>query len=128
MGRNLFVIIVVILFLIVNLEVSEFVWILGAGHNPQPISEVILLQVLLSQVFEVPKTRLEKENNWVWTNEEINPQGRMRKTGKTTKPHLFEKLMSALMIILDLLFSMFTLCPKLLVFPLTLILSCKNFS
>lgn len=43
------------LFVLVDLEVAEFVALLGVRHNPQPVPEVILLQVLLGQILQVPK-------------------------------------------------------------------------
>merc|ERR1719317_491663 len=51
-SNNLFIII--FFFLIVDLEVSELVNVLTASHHSQPITQVVLLQVLLRQVFQVP--------------------------------------------------------------------------
>ena len=38
---------------IVNLEVSEFIGVAGRRHHPEPIPQVVLLEVLLGQVLEV---------------------------------------------------------------------------
>merc|ERR1719317_333282 len=51
-SNNLFIIF--FFFLIVDLEVSELVNVLTASHHSQPITQVVLLQVLLRQVFQVP--------------------------------------------------------------------------
>ena len=39
--------------LIVDLEVSELVAVLGVGYNTEPVPEVVLLQVLLGEVLQV---------------------------------------------------------------------------
>lgn len=44
------------LFILVDLEVAQLVALLGVGHDPQPVSEVVLFQVLLSEVLQVPET------------------------------------------------------------------------
>jgi hypothetical protein len=41
------------LFSVVNIEISELVRLLAGGNNAQPITELLFLQVLLDQVFEV---------------------------------------------------------------------------
>merc|ERR1711981_598670 len=50
---NLFIIIILFLFIIVNLEVSELICISGTCNNTKPITQVILLQVLLSKVLKI---------------------------------------------------------------------------
>lgn len=54
---------IVLLFLIilVDLEVSEFVALLVSSDDTQPVTEVVLLQVLLGQVLEVPDWTLTKQ-------------------------------------------------------------------
>lgn len=42
------------LFVLVDLEVAQLVALLGVRHDPQPVPEVVLLQVLLGQVLQVP--------------------------------------------------------------------------
>ena len=43
-----------LLFLVlVDLEVAQFKGLLGAGHHAQPVTQVVLLQVLLGQVLQV---------------------------------------------------------------------------
>ena len=52
---HLFVVLILILgLLVVDLEVSQLVGVLGRCHHPQPISQVVLLEVLLGEVLEVP--------------------------------------------------------------------------
>merc|ERR1712026_325093 len=50
----LFVVFLLVLFLVVDLEVSEFVGILGGGDHAKPVPQVVLLEVLLGQVLQVP--------------------------------------------------------------------------
>merc|ERR1712001_232015 len=54
--RNLFVIIFLLIFVIVDLEVSEFIRISGRCNNAKPVTEVVFLQILLCQILEVPLT------------------------------------------------------------------------
>merc|ERR1719384_94458 len=51
---RLFVVFFVFIILIVDLEVSELVAVLGGSNNAEPIPQVVLLQVLLGQVLQVP--------------------------------------------------------------------------
>ena len=44
---------------IVDLEVPEFVGIMSCSHNSKPISQVVLLEVLLRQVLEVSLAKLD---------------------------------------------------------------------
>lgn len=52
------------LFVLVDLEVAQLVALLGVRHHPQPVPEVVLLQVLLGQILQVParNTTQDKEN------------------------------------------------------------------
>jgi len=50
----LVVLVLVVGLLVVDLEVSQLVGVLGGGNNSQPIPEVVLLQVLLGQVLQIP--------------------------------------------------------------------------
>merc|ERR1719509_527419 len=52
--KLLVLVIVLFILLIVDLEVSEFVGVLGVSDNTKPIPEVVLLEVLLGEVLEVP--------------------------------------------------------------------------
>ena len=48
-------IIIFLLFLIlVDLEVTQLVALLGVGHHSEPVSQVVLLQVLFSEVLQIP--------------------------------------------------------------------------
>ena len=49
----LFVLVFLLLFVVVDLEVTEFVRVLCSGHNTKPISEIVFLQVLLGQILQV---------------------------------------------------------------------------
>ena len=51
--ERLFVLVFFLFLIVVDLEVSEFIRILGCGHYTKPISQVILLKVLLSQILQV---------------------------------------------------------------------------
>jgi hypothetical protein len=50
---NLIVIRVVILRLVIDIVVAKFVRVFGRRHNPHPIPQTMLLQVLFGQVLEV---------------------------------------------------------------------------
>lgn len=43
-----------LLVVLADLEVSQLVRLLVRGHHPQPVAEVVLLQVLLCQVLQIP--------------------------------------------------------------------------
>lgn len=45
--------ILLLLFILVNLEVAQFVALLGVRHHAQPVTKVVLLQVLLGQILQV---------------------------------------------------------------------------
>ena len=51
--ESLFVLVFLFLLIVVDLEVSEFIRILGCGNYTEPISQVILLKVLLGQILQV---------------------------------------------------------------------------
>merc|ERR1739848_210714 len=53
-AQRLFILVFLILFVIIDLEVSEFIRILGCGNNTEPISQVVFLQVLLCQILQIP--------------------------------------------------------------------------
>ena len=54
MELDLLVVLVLIVgLLVVDLEVSELIAVLGVGHNTEPVPEVVLLQVLLGEVLEI---------------------------------------------------------------------------
>jgi len=48
------IIIFIVRLLVVDLEVSELIAVLGVGNHTKPVSKVILLQVLLGEILEVP--------------------------------------------------------------------------
>lgn len=43
-----------LLVVLADLEVSQLVRLLVRGHHPQPVAQVVLLQVLLCQVLQIP--------------------------------------------------------------------------
>lgn len=43
------------LLVLVDLEVAQLVALLGVSHNPQPVPEVVLLEVLLGEVLQIPE-------------------------------------------------------------------------
>merc|ERR1719431_1647852 len=47
------VLVLIVRLLIVDLEVSQLVAVLGAGNHTQPVPQVVLLQILLSEVLQV---------------------------------------------------------------------------
>ena len=54
--QGLFVVLLLVVrFLVVDLEVTELVGVLGGGDHTQPVPQVVLLQVLLGQVLEIPE-------------------------------------------------------------------------
>lgn len=60
------------LFVLVDLEVAQFVAFLGVRHDPQPVSEVVLLQVLLGQILQVP-ARTQNGNEEMMVIETTEP-------------------------------------------------------
>lgn len=44
-----------LLFVLVDLEVAQLVALLGVSHHPQPVPEVVLLQILLGKIFQIPE-------------------------------------------------------------------------
>ena len=56
-GRSLVLLFFLIL-LVIDLEVSELIRVFRRGDDSQPVPQVVLLQVLLRQVLEVPFTEL----------------------------------------------------------------------
>ena len=48
------VLVVLLLLILVDLEVAQLVALLGVRHHAQPVPQVVLLQVLLGQVLQVP--------------------------------------------------------------------------
>lgn len=53
--RNRLIFIFLILLILVDLEVAKLIALLRISHNTQPISEIVLLQILLGKVLEVPE-------------------------------------------------------------------------
>ena len=51
--RSLFVFVFLFFLVIVDLEVAELIRVLGGGNNAQPVSQVVLLQVLLGEILQV---------------------------------------------------------------------------
>lgn len=43
------------LFILVDLEVAQLIALLGVGHNPQPVPEVVLLQIFLGKILQIPE-------------------------------------------------------------------------
>ena len=65
--------ILLFLFILVDLEVAQLIALLGVGHNAQPVTEIVLLQVLLGQIFQVSAKQWKmcqiqsKMNHWSFT-------------------------------------------------------------
>ena len=57
----LIVSVVVLILLVVDLEVAQFVRVSRRRDHAQPVTQVVLLQVLLRQVLQVPST----ESTWM---------------------------------------------------------------
>merc|ERR1712110_953957 len=53
-GPASLVVLVLLVVLVVDLEVAELVGVLGGGDDAQPVPQVVLLEVLLGEVLEVP--------------------------------------------------------------------------
>lgn len=62
------------LFVLIDLEVAQFVALLGVRHDPQPVPEVVLLQVLLGQILQVPARNTEPSKNMksCWSSRQLN--------------------------------------------------------
>merc|ERR1719158_165505 len=52
--QSLLVALFLLIILVVDLEVSELVAVLGGSNHAEPVPQIVLLQVLLGQVLEVP--------------------------------------------------------------------------
>ena len=65
--NSLFISVFLLLIFIVDLEVSELVCVLSGGNNTEPVTKVVLLQVLLRQIFQVPKEKTTSFTNNVNT-------------------------------------------------------------
>lgn len=46
-----------LLLILVDLEVAQLVALLGVSHDPQPVPEVVLLQILLGEILQVPESK-----------------------------------------------------------------------
>lgn len=46
-----------LLLILVDLEVAQLVALLGVSHDPQPVPEVVLLQILLGEILQVPENK-----------------------------------------------------------------------
>lgn len=53
--RKTLIFIFFILLVLIDLEVAKFIALLRISHNTQPVSEVVLLQILLSKILQVPE-------------------------------------------------------------------------
>jgi len=60
---TLFVVVIIFLIFVIDLEVPEFVISVRAGHNTKPITEVVLLQVFLGEIFQIPLRQRSVSNN-----------------------------------------------------------------
>lgn len=45
--------ILLLLFILIDLEVAKLIALLGVGHHTQPVTEVVFLQILLGQILQV---------------------------------------------------------------------------
>ena len=55
-GWHISLVLLVFVFLVVDLEVTKFIGFLIVGDNSQPITQIVLLKVLLRQILQVPTT------------------------------------------------------------------------
>lgn len=46
---------ILLLLILVDLEVAQLVALLGVGYNPQPVPEVVLFQIFLGEILQVPE-------------------------------------------------------------------------
>lgn len=53
------VLVLFLLLVLVDLEVAQLVALLAVGHYAQPITQVILLQVLFGEIFQIPEEKTE---------------------------------------------------------------------
>ena len=63
------ILIFIVIFFLVDLEVAEVVGIFVRGNNPQPITEVVLLQVFLGKVLQIPVWRCKNKMDICMTEE-----------------------------------------------------------
>ena len=46
--------VILLLFILVSLEVTQLVTLFAVGDNTQPVSEVVLLQIFFGEIFQIP--------------------------------------------------------------------------
>lgn len=46
---------VLLLLILVDLEVAQFIALLGVRYYTQPVTQVVLLEVLLGQILQIPE-------------------------------------------------------------------------
>ena len=47
-------ILLLLLFILVNLEVTQLIALFAVGDNTQPVSEIVLLQIFFGEIFQIP--------------------------------------------------------------------------
>lgn len=113
------------LVILTDLEVSQLVRLLVRRHHPQPVPEVVFLQVLLGEVLQIPEKRGSFVNNPIWTSNNVNvKQIQIWRTSL----HLLENCFSDETLILFFMRPTWTMLPRFPVLPLTLILSLRKVS
>lgn len=108
------------LVILADLEVSQLICHLIGCYHSQPITEVVLLQVLLGEVLQVPVER------WGWFPRMLFVY--ILSCQCQTLPYLFENCFSDVTLILFFMRPTWTMFPRFPVFPLTLILSLRKVS
>jgi uncharacterized integral membrane protein len=54
------ILVFLLLFILVNLEVTQLVTLFAVGDNTQPVSEVVLLQIFFGEIFQIPAERAQE--------------------------------------------------------------------
>ena len=96
MYKTSLILIFFLLFILVNLEVTKFVTLLSVGNNTQPVTKVVLLQILLCQILQVSVNEQQMTVRWIlelflssqWCYKSICPPKKTTQDGavKTLNP------------------------------------------
>jgi len=131
-----------LLVVLTDLEVTQLIRLLVGRHHSQPVTEVVLLQVLLCQVLQIPGEGSEgvssplicpTESTWTPTvqlyNHNLPFVFNVKDSFKSFVPaNLLENCFSDVTLILFFMRPTWTMLPRFPVFPFTLILSLRKVS
>lgn len=110
-----------LLVILTDLEVPQLVRLLIASHHTQPVPQVVLLQVLLCQILQIPGAERQVKTKFQRLSSVL-----LR--FQCAAVHLLENCFSDETLILFFMRPTWTMFPRFPVFPFTLILSLRKVS